>query len=163
MPNRNMEGLYDLFGSNNNSSKDTGRLAILGWQETGDDPSLRVEYSGFLSRKEMFREMSNHSIGLLPWKRHWSHYFINPNKVYEYAHAGLHVMCTSSFETVIETLQGNCSTFDDYEDLASRLEYYGKNMDELYEQRVKTFEFARNNLVWENFEPEILRAYQLGG
>ncbi|AIC15111.1 glycosyltransferase [Nitrososphaera viennensis] len=161
LPNRNMDGLYDLFDSNDNNSN-TGRLTILGWQQDAD-PSSRVRFSGFLSRKEMFKEMSNHSIGLLPWKRHWSHYFVNPNKVYEYAHAGLHVMCTSSFETVIETLQGNCSTFDNYEDLASQLEYYNENMDELYEKRARTFEFAHSNLVWENFEPEILRSYQLTG
>lgn len=163
LPNRNMDGLYDVFSNHHyNSSKkgDTGRLAILGWQEAQNSPSSRVEFSGFLSRKEMFEEMSNHSVGLLPWKRHWSHDFVNPNKTYEYAHAGLHVMCTSSFETVIETLQGNCTTFDDYDGLASQLEHYSENMDELYEKRVRTFEFARNNLVWENFEPEILKAYQ---
>ncbi|AIF84200.1 glycosyltransferase [Candidatus Nitrososphaera evergladensis SR1] len=162
LPNRNMDGLYDLFNNDSSSSnKNTGTLTILGWQGTTTDPSSRVEFAGFLSRKEMFKEMSNHSIGLLPWKRHWSHYFVNPNKVYEYAHAGLHVMCTSSFDTVIETFQGNCTTFDDYKDLASQLEYYDENMEELYKKRVKTYEFAHSNLVWENFEPEILRAYQL--
>lgn len=156
LPNRNMDGLYDLFDSNNGN---TGRLRVLGWQQAAI-PSSRVDFAGFLPRREMFKEMSNNSAGLLPWRKHWSHYFANPNKVYEYAHAGLYVMCTSSFETVTETLQENCSTFDSYKDLASQLEYYSENMDELYKKRTRTFEFARRNLVWENFEPEILRAYQ---
>jgi hypothetical protein len=161
LPNRNMEGLYDVFDSNYRNK--TGELKILGWQGEAKafSASSRVEFSGFLPRKDMFREMASSSIGLLPWKRHWSHHFVNPNKVYEYAHAGLHVMCTSSFDTVIETLQGKCSTFENYNDLASQLEYYNENMEELYKKRIEIFNFAHDNLVWEKFEPEILRAYQL--
>jgi hypothetical protein len=71
----------------------------------------------------MFDEMLKHSIGLIPFKKHWSHVFISPNKAYDYAHAGLFVMCTSSIMPVRQTLQDNCAVFEDYDDLASQLEY----------------------------------------
>jgi len=153
-PNRNIDGLYDLF----DSYSSVGTLTVIGWKENSHYSS--VKFAGFLSRNEMYDEMSSHSIGLLPWKRHWSHYFVNPNKVYEYAHAGLFVLCTSSFETVKETLKENCQIFDTYQELASQLQYYKENTDELYKKRLNIFEFARHYLVWDNFEHEILNAYQ---
>jgi glycosyltransferase involved in cell wall biosynthesis len=152
-PNRNIDGLTHIF-----MDRDVGRLTILGWEE---EASANVTYKGFLSRREMFAEMFNHSIGLLPWKKHWTHYYSNPNKVYEYAHAGLFVMCTSSFETISATLKKNCVTFDDYDDLASQLQYFKENLDELYKRRLKIFEFARNELTWEKYEKNIFRPYQL--
>ena len=79
-PHRNMTGFTDLFETNG-----IGTLTILGWKNNSTD---RVKYKGFLSRQDMFNEMSNHSIGLLPWRKHWAHLFTNPNKPYEYAHAG---------------------------------------------------------------------------
>jgi hypothetical protein len=70
-------------------------------------------------------------------------------------------MCTSSITPVRQTLQDNCAVFEDYDDLASQLVYFRDNMEELYTKRIKTFEFARNNLVWENYEKNIFQAYQL--
>jgi hypothetical protein len=153
-PNRNIDGLYDLF----DSYSSMGTLTVIGWKE--NSRYSRVKFAGFLSRSEMYDHLSSHSIGLLPWKKHWSHYFVNPNKVYEYAHAGLFVLCTSSFETVIETLKENCQIFDTYQELSSQLQYYSENMDELYKKRLNIFDFARHYLVWDNFEHEILNAYQ---
>jgi glycosyltransferase involved in cell wall biosynthesis len=108
----------------------------------------------------MYAEMIKHSIGLLPWKKHWSHAFVNPNKTYEYAHAGLFVMCTDSFKAVAETLKGNCATFNDYSSLISELEFFQNNPEVLYDKRSKLFEFARENLVWERNEKAIIEAYR---
>jgi hypothetical protein len=83
----------------------------------------------------MFLEMMKHSIGLIPLKKHWSHAFVSPNKAYEYAHSGLTVMCTSSLRPFLFSfpfLRDNCMTFEDYNDLASQLEYFMDNMEELY-------------------------------
>ncbi len=109
----------------------------------------------------MYGEMSKHSIGLIPFKKHWSHSYLSPNKAYEYAHAGLYVMCTSSLTTIRETLKDNCSTFEDYETLIPQLEYFKSNPDILYNKRVKIFEFAQANLIWEKNEQDIIRAYQM--
>jgi glycosyltransferase involved in cell wall biosynthesis len=152
--NRDIDGLNDAF-----AQRSIGHLTIIGTE--GKSMSEKVVYAGLMSRPAMFWEMSKHSIGLLPWKKHWSHTFVSPNKAYEYAHAGLYVVCTSSFETVLQTLKGNCTSFEDYNDLVSQLEYFRENLEELYKKRLKIFGFARNNLTWEKFENNIFRAYQL--
>jgi glycosyltransferase involved in cell wall biosynthesis len=152
-PNRNMDGLTDTF-----TNYDIGHLTIIGWE---GESAEKVRYTGFISRQAMYSEMSKHSIGLIPWKKHWSHLFTSPNKPYEYAHAGLFVMCTSCLKPVSETLKENCFTFENYNDLVSQLEYFKENLDELYNKRLKIFEFARNNLIWENYEKNIFSAYHL--
>jgi hypothetical protein len=154
IPSRNIDGITDTFINEN-----IGELTIIGWE--GTCSSKKITYTGRLSRQAMFCEMSKHSIGLLPWKKHWSHVFVSPNKVYEYAHAGLFVGCTSSFKTVLQTLKDNCISFEDYNDLSSQLEYFRDNLDEFYKKRLKVFEFAKNNLIWERYENNIFRAYQL--
>jgi len=153
-PYRNIDGLVDIF-----TNRDIGDLTIIGWDEKSS--SSKIKYTGFLSRQDMFTQMFKHSIGLIPWKKHWSHIYVNPNKAYEYAHAGLFVMCTSSIKPVRETLKDSCVTFEDYNDLALQLEYFKENMDDLYNKRLKTFEFARDNLIWQKYEKNIFHAYQL--
>jgi hypothetical protein len=154
VPSRNIDGITDTF-----INGDIGELTIIGWE--GSCSSKKITYKGRLSRRAMFDEMSKHSIGLLPWRKHWSHGFVSPNKAYEYAHAGLFVGCTSTFETVLRTLKDNCISFEDYSDLVSQLEYFRDNLDEFYKKRLKIFEFAKNNLIWEKYEKNIFRAYQL--
>jgi hypothetical protein len=152
-PHRNIDGFIDLFRDHN-----LGDLTIIGWDGW---PSKNTKYLGYLPRDSMYSEMSKHSVGLIPFKKHWSHAYLDPNKAYEYAHAGLHVMCTNSLATIEDTLKENCSTFENYEMLASQLEYFKANPEVLYNKRLKIFEFAKSNLIWENNEKEIFRAYQL--
>ena len=152
-PHLNREGLPELF-----SNHDIGNLTIIGSEAHSSE---NVRYMGYLKRDSMYGEMSKHSIGLIPFKKHWSHSYLSPNKAYEYAHAGLYVMCTSSLTTIRETLKDNCSTFEDYETLIPQLEYFKSNPDILYNKRVKIFEFAQVNLIWEKNEQDIIRAYQM--
>jgi hypothetical protein len=151
--NRDISGLTNLFVDN-----DIGNLTIIGWEA---ESSEKFKATGFLARDKMFSEMSQNSTGLIPWKKHWSHPFLNPNKAYEYAHAGLFVMLTSDLTSVINALGDNCLTFEDYDDLASKLEYFKTNMDDLYEKRLKIFNYARTKLVWEKHDKKILDAYKL--
>jgi hypothetical protein len=71
----------------------------------------------------------------------------------------LFVMLTSDLTSVIHTLGDNCLTFENYDDLASKLQYFKTNIDELYEKRLKIFNYARKNLVWEKYEKNIISAY----
>ena len=150
---RKMDGFISTFLEN-----DIGNLTIIGWNDKST--SDRVRYTGFLSRQDMFREMFNHSIGLIPFKRHWSHVYISPNKAYEYAHAGLVVLISSGFEPVKQILKEHCITFDDYEDMAKKLIYFKENLDELYNRRLKIFDYSRENLIWEKNETFIAEAYK---
>ena len=150
----NIDGLTEAFIENN-----IGGLTVIGWNNTKSFEN--VKYSGFLSRDSMYKEMFAHSIGLIPWRKHWSHSYANPNKAYEYAHAGLFVMCTESLKPVIKTLNEHCTTFEDHTDLVSKLAYFKDNLDELFSKRLKIFEYARSKLIWEMYEKNIKRAYQL--
>jgi glycosyltransferase involved in cell wall biosynthesis len=150
---RKIDGFISTF-----LEKDIGNLVIIGWNDKST--SNKVKYSGFLSRQAMFREMFNHSIGLIPWKRHWTHDFLSPNKAYEYAHAGLAVACTSSLNVIKQILKEHCITFDDYEGMATKLMYFKENLDELYKRRLQIFNYARENLIWEKNEKFISEAYR---
>jgi glycosyltransferase involved in cell wall biosynthesis len=152
-PHRKIDGFISTF-----LEKDIGNLVIIGWNDKST--SNKVKYSGFLSRQDMFREMFNHSIGLIPWKRHWTHDFLSPNKAYEYAHAGLAVACTSSLNVIKQILKGHCITFEDYEGMATKLMYFKENLDELYKRRLQIFNYARENLIWEKNEKFISEAYR---
>jgi len=152
-PSRNIDGLTDIFTNNN-----VGDLTIIGWN---GEFSEKIKYTGFLDRNDMYEVMLNNSIGLIPFKKHWSHEYINPNKAYEYAHAGLLVMCTNSFKEIKSVLKEHCVTFDDYEEMKEELLYFKNNMDELYYKRINLFEYARNNLIWELNEKQILEAYKI--
>jgi glycosyltransferase involved in cell wall biosynthesis len=150
---RKMDGFISTF-----LEKDIGNLTIIGWND--ESTSNKVRYTGFLSRPDMFSEMFNHSVGLIPFKRHWSHIYISPNKAYEYAHAGLVVLISSGFEPVKQILKEHCTTFDDYEDMAKKLMYFKENLDDLYNRRLKIFDYARENLIWEKNEKFITEAYK---
>ena len=152
-PNRNIDGLYDVF-----FNQDIGNLTIIGWDGRSTD---KIRYAGYLDRQVMYKEMTNHSIGLIPFKKHWSHYYTSPNKSYEYAHAGLFVMCISSLKPVREILKEHCITFEDSPDMASKLLYFKENLDELYGKRLKMFNYAHDNLIWEKNEENILNAYKI--
>jgi len=152
-PHRNMTGFTDLFEYN-----EIGTLTILGWKNNSTD---KVRYKGYLSRQDMFDEMSQHSVGILPWRRHWAHSFVNPNKPYEYIHSGIFVMCSSSVQSVIRTLQDHCSVFEDYDQLVSQLLYFEGHLELLFKKRQESFRFARANIIWEKYEKNILEAYRL--
>jgi glycosyltransferase involved in cell wall biosynthesis len=150
---RKMDGFISTFLEN-----DIGNLTIIGWNDKST--SDKVRYAGFLPRQDMFREMFNHSIGLIPFKRHWSHVYISPNKAYEYAHAGLVVLISSGFEPVKQILKEHCISFDDYEDMAKKLTYFKENLNDLYDRRLKIFDYSRENLIWEKNETFITEAYK---
>jgi glycosyltransferase involved in cell wall biosynthesis len=150
---RKIDGFVSTF-----LEKDIGNLVIIGWDDKSS--SNKVKYRGFLPRQDMFREMSNHSIGIIPWKQHWSHIYISPNKAYEYPHAGLIVACTSSLNVIKDILKEHCVTFEDYADMASKLMYFKETMDELHKKRLQIFDYARKNLIWENNESNIIEAYK---
>ncbi len=149
--NRDISGLAELF-----MNQEIGNLTIIGWEA---ESSKKFRATGFLPRKKMFYEMFQNSIGLIPWKKHWSHPFLNPNKAYEYAHAGLFVMLTSDLTSVVHTLLDNCLTFEDYDDMVLKLKYFKSNMNEVYEKRLRIFNYAKNNLIWEKYEKNIIDAY----
>lgn len=152
-PYRDVKGLLQIFHHN-----DVGTLTVFG---DPDLPSSRnINSRGFLFHQKMMEELTQHHIGLIPWKKHWLHRYKQPNKPYEYAHAGLLVLTISDLNNVIESLGKYCVTFNDTYELEELLRYYADNLNEVNTLRTKIREFVLNNLTWEKkCEPEILRAY----
>jgi glycosyltransferase involved in cell wall biosynthesis len=159
---RNMEGFVDIF----NRYDDVGNLTMIGIEEPSNDASssdplnFRVDYKGYLPRHMMYQEMQNSSVGIVPFRKHWSHKYISPNKAYEYAHAGLVVLCTSSLVPIKNILKDYCLTFEDYDDMISQLRDCRDNMEKTYEKRLGVYQFAKENLLWENYEQNIFDAYR---
>ncbi|MDR4512291.1 MAG: glycosyltransferase [Nitrososphaeraceae archaeon] len=154
LAHRNIEGLEELFEQNN-----IGKLILLG--RINNRLSKNIINKGFLPRDQMYKEMVQNSIGLLPMKKESSHKYINPNKAYEYAHGGLYVVCTSSFSEVINTFKNNCGIFDNYDELKEQLLYFQTNKEELFKKRVSSYKFAKENLIWELYEKNILDSYKI--
>ena len=150
---RDMSGLIETFKNN-----EIGRLDIIGWNDAKKETS-KIKFHGYNSRDNIFKILRKSSIGLVPWKKHWSHYYVNPNKTSDYAHSGLLVMCTSDLSSISSLLGGNCILFNDYGDLVQKLEYFSENIEELNKLRFKSFNFAKDNLVWEKYDKIILRIY----
>jgi hypothetical protein len=66
------------------------------------------------------------------------------------------VISNSSLETISQTLKENCIVFEDHNDTVTKLKYLKENPDELYERRLKIYEYARNNMIWEKYEKAFL-------
>ena len=153
LAHRNITGLDRVFNENN-----IGKLILIGRMNI--QSSEKVIYKGLLSRIDMYDEMAKCSIGLLAQRKIISHKYISPNKSFEYAHAGLHVVSTSGFSDVIDTLHNNCTIIEDYNDLVAHLSYFRDNKDELYKKRIKIYNFAKENLIWEKYDKNIIEAYK---
>jgi glycosyltransferase involved in cell wall biosynthesis len=149
----NLDGFFNLF-----ETSEIGKLNVLGWNKKSTD---NVVYHGYLNRNQMYDEMFKNSIGLIPFKKHWFHPYSSPNKAYEYAHAGLYATLTSDLTSVTENLKEHCILFDNYDELVANLQNLSNNLDDLYSKRLKTYQYARSNLLWENFEKNIFESYKV--
>ncbi len=150
---RNVEGCIDFF-----NNETVGALTVYG--DVNLLSSNNVNSMGYLPHQQMMEDLTKHHVGLLPWKKHWYHNYSNPNKPYEYAHAGLLTMAVSDFINVKNTLKEHCILYDDLNDLKQLLSYYVNNLDLLYDLKDKIRTFALENLTWEKrCEPNLLRAY----
>jgi glycosyltransferase involved in cell wall biosynthesis len=152
-PNRDISGLIETFENNT-----IGKLQIVGWDNKKNENS-KIKFHGYISRQNAFKILIQSSIGLVPWKKHWSHSYVNPNKTYDYVHSGLLVVCISDLKTIYSSLGGNCILVDDYDDLVQKLKYFSENIEELNKRRIKSFNFAKDNLIWEKYDNNIINIY----
>jgi len=150
-PYRDVSGLIEIFMRN-----DIGKLTVIGDNVLSTkDPIFSL---GFFPHEKMMGELTRHHIGLLPWKKHWLHRYKDPNKPYEYAHAGLLTLSVSDMSCTLKNLDF-VKTFEEYEELLQLLFYYKNNIEEIFEMKPKIRQYALKNLVWEKNESKILEAY----
>ncbi len=151
-PFKNIDGFIPMF-----EKFDIGTLNIIGWKSWD---SKNVVYHGLLERNKMLGEMSNNSIGLIPFKQHPFHQYMSPNKAYEYAHSGLLIISTSSIRPIFDELKDNVIGFKDYDELIEKLKYFKTMPEELLNRRTKTFVYARKYILWERYEQSIYESYK---
>jgi len=153
-PFRDVKGFLELFLKNN-----IGDLTVIGDKRLRTRPPI---YSlGFLRHDTMMKELTKHHVGIIPWKRHPFHKYSNPNKAYEYAHAGLVVIVPDDLKPVIRVLHPFCETFKDYDELVSLLKYYMSNIGEAIEKGIKTMHLVRKTFIWEKFEERLFKIYDI--
>ncbi|HEY6536737.1 MAG TPA: hypothetical protein VIY08_13205 [Candidatus Nitrosocosmicus sp.] len=151
-PFKNIDGFIPLF-----KKFDIGTLNIIGWKS---ENSKNVIYHGLLDRDKMLDEMSNNSIGLIPFIQHPFHQYMSPNKAYEYAHAGLLILSTNSIKPIFDELKDNVIGFNDYDELIENLKYFKTMPEELLNRRTKTSDYAKKYIIWERHEQSIYESYK---
>ena len=151
---RDMRGMIETLSSLKHCS-----LVVVG------DSKLRstrnIISKGVKPHRELISTISRSHLGLLPWKPHSFHHYCNPNKVYEYAAAGLHIVIPKTLTPVRRVLEGFYDTFEDseYRDLKALLSYYSDNLDEVIDRGLSLLEYARRKLVWDMYEHELIEMY----
>ncbi|MBN2230619.1 MAG: glycosyltransferase [Candidatus Thorarchaeota archaeon] len=120
---------------------------------TGLRDILEFDVVAGLPHKEMMSKLSTYKIGLTPYKLHPFHLISNPNKNYEYLHAGLQVVLNENFTHLFE---GNpyIHQFKSYDDIRDVVDSV-PSVDGM-----KIMEFAREHYIWDHYEHIVHEAYE---
>jgi hypothetical protein len=113
---------------------------------------LKFDIVSGLPHNRMMTELAKYEIGLTPYKPHPFQCICNPNKNYEYLHAGLQVVLNTNFENLF---QGNpfVHYFKDYNDILEVVESIPP------EDGLKIMKFAREQYIWDKYEQVVQEAY----
>jgi glycosyltransferase involved in cell wall biosynthesis len=150
---RNIGFLQDFF-----SDYDIGELTIIGDRKLKSTQTIKS--IGFLPYRDMLETLSSFHVGLIPWLSHPYHEFCLPNKVADYAHAGLPTITSSSLKSVIEILGPYSLVFENPSELPTILKELMKDKEEFIELSKKIVDFARRELIWEKYENNIFNVYE---
>jgi glycosyltransferase involved in cell wall biosynthesis len=153
-PHRDINYLPKVF-----SELDKFDLTIIG--DNNLHPSKRLNVIGYMNHDKMMSNLTEYHLGLLPWLPHPYHKYCNPNKIADYSHAGLPILITSSLTSAIKFLEGHCYKFDTVEDFKEKIVNLSVDKDKLEASSEEIIEFARENLIWDKYEENLLKAYSL--
>lgn len=157
-PFRDTSGFLDIF-----SNTKSMRVTLIGPSRSliHNLVNPRINPLGYLSHTEMLRELCRHHVGIIPWKPHWFHKYCNPNKAYQYAHAGLVVVVPYTMQPVIEALGKDlCLAFRGFQELRELLRDLSGDVKYALKLGREIKEHAREKLVWEPYEDIIQEAYE---
>jgi hypothetical protein len=116
-----------------------------------------VNSCGFIPHLKLFSVLSRCHVGIIPWRKHLLHKYLNPNKPYLYAHSGLVVIVPSSLIEVIKAFKNNCLAIENILDLKHVLS--DLSHDKVIKEGQKTNDYAKKHFLWELFEKRIINAY----
>jgi len=151
---RNIAHLPTVF-----SDPETGNLAVIGDRRL--ESTAKIRSLGFLPYNEMLDRLSSYHVGLLTWTPLPYHKYCLPNKVADYAHAGLVTVLTSSLESAVEILGKYCIVIKEPSELPLILKDLCKKKNQLENMSREIVDFARSKLIWDGYEDNIFNAYKI--
>lgn len=107
-----------------------------------------------LTHRKMLEKLMEYKVGLTPWKPHPLHPYADPNRNYEYLHAGLQVIVNNIIKQLFQS-DPYIHAFESYEDIQLEIE----NLP-IVESSI-IMDYARKHYIWENQEDIIRKAYQI--
>ncbi len=117
---RNTKGFLDIMQKNQDLV-----LKVIG------DRNLKTHGNiisiGYIPHMKIIPEISDSSFGVLPWKPHENQAFFSPNKVYLYAHAGLHTIVPRTFTNHPLLSYSYFNRFEDIPDIVRAKPEYSSN------------------------------------
>ena len=106
-----------------------------------------------LPHREMMKNLAKYRIGLTPYRPHPFQLVCNPNKNYEYLHAGLQVLLQENFSHLFEDNKF-VHSFRDYDGILNVVD----SIPEANPERI--MEMALDRYIWEKRENAIVSAYK---
>jgi glycosyltransferase involved in cell wall biosynthesis len=116
---------------------------------------------GYMNYSNLLNELTRHHVGLIPWSPHPYHKYCLPNKVADYSHAGLKVIASNSLTSVHEVLEEHSISFETVKEFQGTLKKLLEIKQELEDDSFRIVKFAKENLIWERYEQNLLKAYSL--
>ncbi|MBY8998563.1 MAG: hypothetical protein KGD60_12605, partial [Candidatus Thorarchaeota archaeon] len=120
---------------------------------TGLDNLLKFDIVTGLNHRDMMMALAKHKIGLLPYLPHPFQLICNPNKGYEYLHAGLQVVVNTNYQGMFHN-NPYMHFFNDYDDIVEVVEA----IEDIDAEAIMNY--ARENYIWDKFVNVIKEAYR---
>lgn len=122
----------------------------------------KIYFTGRVPNEELLSYTKLADLGVIyPEKYNLSHYYMAPNKFFEYIHANIPVLVPNYpflKENVLKYKIGLLADSEDPEDFAKSIMEIFSDSRRYYDMKQNT-EIAKNNLNWENEEKKLLELY----
>ncbi|WP_406656877.1 glycosyltransferase family 4 protein [Methanolobus sp. ZRKC2] len=122
----------------------------------------KVHFTGKIPHEKLLSYTKNAHLGVIyPEKYNLSHYYMAPNKFFEYIHSNIPVLVPNYpflKENVLKYKIGLLADNENPEDFAKHITQFFSNREK-YDEMKRNTEVAKNNLNWENEERKLLELY----
>ena len=123
----------------------------------------KIHFTGKIPHEKLLSYTKIAHMGVIyPEEYNLSHYYMAPNKFFEYIHANLPVLVPNYpflKENVLKYNIGQLTDSENPEDFAKNITEFFSNKEE-YDEMKQNTEVAKNSLNWENEEKKLLELYR---
>jgi len=120
---------------------------------TGLRNILEFDIVNGLPHREMMMKLATYKIGLMPYLPHPFQRDANPNKVYEYLHAGLQIVFNQNYSNLFNK-NPYVHIFNDYGDIAEVVD----SIPDIDSWQI--MQHAREKYIWDNSVNVVKNAYR---